>query len=61
MEVLVYFFDKVDETKLTEENNRNFVLAYKKLFEVDTDFQATIDGSTKIWKIIKLDILESKI
>lgn len=47
MEVLVYFFDKVDETKLTEENNRNFVLAYKKLFEVDTDFQATIDGSTK--------------
>lgn len=47
LEVLVYFFDKVDETKLTEENNRNFVLAYKKLFEVDTDFQATIDGSTK--------------
>ena len=47
LEVLVYFFDKVDETKLTEENNHNFVLAYKKLFEVDTDFQATIDGSTK--------------
>ena len=47
LEVLVYFFDKVDETKLTEENNRNFVLAYKKLFEVGTDFQATIDGSTK--------------
>lgn len=47
LEVLVYFFDKVDKTKLTEENNHNFVLAYKKLFEVDTDFQATIDGSTK--------------
>lgn len=47
LEVLVYFFDKVDKTKLTEENNHNFVLAYKKLFEVDADFQATIDGSTK--------------
>ncbi len=47
LEVLVYFFDKVDKTKLTRENNHNFVLAYKKLFEVDTDFQATIDGSTK--------------
>ena len=47
LEVLVYFFDKVDKTKLTKENNHNFVLAYKKLFEVDADFQATIDGSTK--------------
>lgn len=47
LEVLVYFFDKVDKTMLTKENNHNFVLAYKKLFEVDADFQATIDGSTK--------------
>lgn len=47
LEVLVYFFEKVDNLRLTDDNNHNFVSAYKNLFAVDPDFQATIDGSTK--------------
>lgn len=32
---------------MTDERNNKFVLAYKNLFAVDSEFQATIDGSTK--------------
>ena len=46
-EVLVYFFDKIDENYLTTENNARFIHSYQELFANDTDFQATIDGSTK--------------
>lgn len=46
-EVLVYFFDKIDENYLTTENNTRFINSYQELFANDTDFQATIDGSTK--------------
>lgn len=46
-EVLVYYFDKIDETYLTTINNEKFIKSYKELFANDTDFQATIDGSTK--------------
>lgn len=47
LEVLVFFFDKIDKEKLTKENNLKFKGLYKKLFEEDFEFQATIDGSTK--------------
>lgn len=47
LEVLVFFFDKIDKEKLTKENNLKFKELYKKLFEEDFEFQATIDGSTK--------------
>lgn len=46
-EVLVYYFDKIDETYLTTINNKQFIKSYQELFANDTDFQATIDGSTK--------------
>ena len=46
-EVLVYFFDKIDDNYLTTENNARFIKSYQELFANDTDFQATIDGSTK--------------
>lgn len=47
LEVLVYYFDQIDDACLTDENNRKFVTAYISLFSQDLDFQATIDGSTK--------------
>lgn len=47
LEVLVFFFDKIDKAKLTNENNLRFKNLYKDLFEEDFEFQATIDGSTK--------------
>lgn len=47
LEVLVFFFDKIDKEKLTDANNNKFKDLYKQLFEKDFDFQATIDGSTK--------------
>lgn len=47
LEVLVFFFDKIDKVKLTNENNLKFKNLYKDLFEEDFEFQATIDGSTK--------------
>lgn len=47
LEVLVFFFDKIDKEKLTKENNLKFKGLYKKLFEEDFEFQTTIDGSTK--------------
>ena len=47
LEVLVYFFEKIDTVNLTSDKNQNFVSAYKKLFAIDPEFQATIDGSTK--------------
>ena len=47
LEVLVYYFDQIDDACLIDENNRNFVTAYISLFSQDLDFQATIDGSTK--------------
>lgn len=47
LEVLVYYFDQIDDACLTDENNRKFVTAYISLFSQDFDFQATIDGSTK--------------
>lgn len=47
LEVLVYFFCKIDEQLLTENSNKLFVAKYKELFDNDFDFQATIDGSTK--------------
>lgn len=47
LEVLVYFFEKIEDEKLTDERNNKLVLAYKNLFAVDSEFQATIDGSTK--------------
>lgn len=46
-EVLVFFFDKINMDKLIAENNQRFKDLYKELFAKDTDFQATIDGSTK--------------
>ena len=53
-EVLVYFFDKIDENYLTTENNARFIHSYQELFANDTDFQATIDGSTKNLENYKL-------
>lgn len=47
LEVLVFFFDKIDEAKLTNESNSKFKELYVRLFEDDFEFQATIDGSTK--------------
>lgn len=47
LEVLVFFFDKIEHEKLTIDNNSKFKDLYIKLFEEDFDFQATIDGSTK--------------
>ena len=47
LEVLVFFFDKIEYEKLTIDNNSKFKDLYIKLFEEDFDFQATIDGSTK--------------
>ena len=47
LEVLVFFFDKIEHGKLTIDNNSKFKDLYIKLFEEDVDFQATIDGSTK--------------
>lgn len=47
LEVLVFFFDKIEHGKLTIDNNSKFKDLYIKLFEEDFDFQATIDGSTK--------------
>ena len=47
LEVLVFFFDKIDDAKLTKENNLKFKDLYKMLFKEDFAFQATIDGSTK--------------
>ena len=47
LEVLVFFFDQIDKVRLTKENNLKFKGLYKKLFEEDFEFQATIDGSTK--------------
>lgn len=47
LEVLVFFFDKIDDIQLTDCNNLKFKGLYKKLFEEDFEFQATIDGSTK--------------
>lgn len=46
-EVLVFFFDKINRDKLIAGNNQRFKDSYKELFAKDTDFQATIDGSTK--------------
>lgn len=46
-EVLIYFFDKIDNEKLIHDNNQRFKDSYKELFTTDTDFQSTIDGSTK--------------
>lgn len=47
LEVLVYYFNQIDDLYLTDENNKNFVSAYINLFSQDLDFQASIDGSTK--------------
>lgn len=47
LEVLVFFFDKIDNAKLVKENNLRFKDLYKILFKEDFAFQATIDGSTK--------------
>lgn len=47
LEVLVFFFDKIEKAKLTNDNNLRFKNLYKDLFEEDFEFQATIDGSTK--------------
>lgn len=47
LEVLVYYFNQIDEKYLSEVNNDNFLESYKKLFAEDSEFQATIDGSTK--------------
>lgn len=47
LEVLVFFFRKIDQNKLSEDNNNAFLRKYRELFDNDFDFQATIDGSTK--------------
>lgn len=47
LEVLVFFFSKIDNILLTEERNKIFLDSYKDLFINDSDFQASIDGSTK--------------
>lgn len=54
LEVLVFFFDKIEHEKLTINNNSKFKDLYIKLFEEDFDFQATIDGSTKNMENYKL-------
>lgn len=47
LEVLVYFFDSVHGQLLTDENNKKFIEAFKKLFAEDSAFQESIDRSTK--------------
>lgn len=47
LEVLVFYFAEMDEVVLTQDNNQKFLNEYKRLFETDPEFQATIDGSTK--------------
>ena len=47
LEVLVYYFNQIDNELLCKENNEKFIKLYIKLFSDDSEFQATIDGSTK--------------
>jgi len=47
LEVLVYYFNQIDDECLSTVNNDNFLESYKRLFAEDSEFQTTIDGSTK--------------
>lgn len=47
LEVLVYYFNQIGGEYLTTVNNDKFLGLYKRLFSEDSEFQTTIDGSTK--------------